>query len=158
VSGQITTAAELDALPVGSVVRWAHNGCVWEKSPAREEWFAPGCGGPYPSAHVASFPTAVLYRPNTAIASATTERRLMIRVSADTKMSRGKYAAQAVHAALTLLGAHPQTPVIVLGSPKSAIKDMQVQIRDAGRTEVEPGTLTAGAEWDWRDTTMEREA
>ena len=76
------------------------------------------------------------------------EQRLMVVVSTDTRMSRGKYAAQAVHAALTLLGVHPGVPVIVLGGTKGRIRKMDVQIRDAGRTEVEPGTLTAGAEWE----------
>ncbi len=75
------------------------------------------------------------------------ERRLVIRLDSGVKMSRGKYAAQAVHAALLLLGVHPGTPVIVLGGKRSEIEQMTVQVRDAGRTEVEPGTLTAGAEW-----------
>jgi len=77
-----------------------------------------------------------------------TEQRLVILVNNNVKMSRGKFAAQAVHAALQLVGAHPHTPVIVLGASRGAVLECDVQIRDAGRTEVEPGTLTAGAFFD----------
>lgn len=77
-----------------------------------------------------------------------TEQRLVIRLNSNVKMSRGKAAAQAVHAALELVGAHPHTPVIVLGGSASDVLECEVQVRDAGRTEVEPGTLTAGAFFD----------
>lgn len=74
--------------------------------------------------------------------------RLVVFVNTGPKMSRGKYAAQAVHAALSLLGAHHGGPVIVLGGNPAQVKGCEVVIHDAGRTEVEPGTLTAGARWD----------
>lgn len=74
-------------------------------------------------------------------------KRLVIRVRSDVKMSRGKYAAQAVHAALLHLGVHPGTPVIVLGGKRVEVEDMTTLVRDAGWTEVAPGTLTAGASW-----------
>lgn len=73
------------------------------------------------------------------------EPRLLIRVRSDVKMSRGKYAAQAVHAALQAMGVHPGTPVVVLGGTEDEVLAMPTQIVDAGRTEIEPGTLTAGA-------------
>lgn len=77
----------------------------------------------------------------------TEEDRLVILVNGDVKMSRGKYAAQAVHAALIAVGAHPHVPVIVLGAKRADIEALPIQVRDAGRTEVEPGTLTAGTDW-----------
>lgn len=70
------------------------------------------------------------------------EKRLVIRVRSG--MSRGKYAAAAVHAALLHFGVHPGTPVIVLGANKTEIEKMETIVTDAGRTEVEPGTITAG--------------
>lgn len=76
------------------------------------------------------------------------ERKLIILVNDRVKMSRGKYAAQAVHAALLALGVHPEVPVIVLGGRPSEIAGMRTTVRDAGRTEVEPGTLTAGTDWE----------
>jgi PTH2 family peptidyl-tRNA hydrolase len=76
------------------------------------------------------------------------ERRFVILVNDRAKLSRGKYAAQAVHAALLALGVHPEVPVIVLGASPTEIAKMRTQVRDAGRTEVEPGTLTAGTNWE----------
>lgn len=70
------------------------------------------------------------------------EERLVIKVRSG--LSRGKYAAAAVHAALLHLGVHPGTPVIVLGANAGDIEGMATVVRDAGRTEVEPGTITAG--------------
>lgn len=75
------------------------------------------------------------------------ERKLVIMVNDHAKMSRGKYAAQAVHAALLALDVHPDVPVIVLGGSPTEIAGMRTTVRDAGRTEVEPGTLTAGTDW-----------
>ena len=74
--------------------------------------------------------------------------RLVIRINQDVKMTRGKAAAQAVHAALLACDAHPGVPVIVLGGKRAEIEAMPIRVRDAGRTEVEPGTLTAGAQWE----------
>ena len=90
------------------------------------------------------------------------EDRLVIRVRSDLTMSRGKYAAQAVHAALLHLGVHPGTPVIVLGGDLDEVSSCDTVVHDAGRTEVEPGTLTAGASWEQRpphggDGSAERE-
>jgi peptidyl-tRNA hydrolase, PTH2 family len=69
---------------------------------------------------------------------------LKILVNDGVKMSRGKYAAQAVHAALMAFGVHHGGPVIVLGGSVSEVSECEIQVHDAGRTEVEPGTLTAG--------------
>lgn len=70
------------------------------------------------------------------------EERLTI--LANSNVSRGKYAAAAVHAALIYYGIE-HGAVIVLGSKPSEIeKECDVVIHDAGRTEVEPGTITAG--------------
>lgn len=76
-----------------------------------------------------------------------TNDRLVIIMNGDVNMSRGKYAAQAVHAALLAVGAHPHVPVIVLGGKRADIEQMDVIVRDAGRTELEPGTVTAGTNW-----------
>lgn len=73
--------------------------------------------------------------------------RIRIWVNSNAKMSRGKYAAAAVHAALTAAGVHPGAPVIVLGGQRDHIEKMVTVIRDAGRTEVEPGTPTAGTDY-----------
>jgi PTH2 family peptidyl-tRNA hydrolase len=72
------------------------------------------------------------------------ERRLVILVNDDVRMTRGKQAAQAVHAALLALGVHPGCPVVVLNSTSTEIGRCQIQVRDAGLTELTPGTLTAG--------------
>ena len=81
------------------------------------------------------------------------ERRLVIRVNSNAKMSRGKAAAHAVHAALKLYGIEYDHPVIVIGGKPDEILEQTVHIRDAGRTELEPGTLTAGASWEYRPRT-----
>jgi hypothetical protein len=61
----ITTAAELDALPVRSVVIWPRSGQVWQKWGAvgGSEWFA-GRAQANSSEFVALHPTRVLYRPD----------------------------------------------------------------------------------------------
>jgi len=70
------------------------------------------------------------------------EERLTILANSD--VSRGKYAAAAVHAALMHYGI-PHGAVIVLGARPGQIEDQcEVVVRDAGRTEVKPGTVTAG--------------
>jgi len=62
----------------------------------------------------------------------------------DVTMSRGKACAQAVHAALRAFDV-PHGRVVVLGGTAEEVAAMDVVVRDAGLTEVEPGTLTAGA-------------
>jgi PTH2 family peptidyl-tRNA hydrolase len=79
------------------------------------------------------------------------EPKLRIYLNTNAKMTRGKAAAHAVHAALTAAGVHPGIPVVVLGAKPREIEAMRTSIRDEGRTELEPGTLTAGT--DWRPTT-----
>ena len=61
-------------------------------------------------------------------------------------MSKGKYAAQAVHAALNAAGVEHGS-VVVLGGPKKLVESLYTTIQDAGRTELKPGTLTAGTDW-----------
>jgi len=73
--------------------------------------------------------------------------RLVVHVNTNAKMSRGKFAAQAVHAALMAVGAHPGTAVVVLGAKPRDIEALRIRVHDAGRTEVVPGTLTAGTNW-----------
>lgn len=64
-------------------------------------------------------------------------------------MSSGKRAAQAVHAALAAYGiAHGA--VVVIGGQAKAISEMPIKIKDSGVTELETGTLTAGAQFETR--------
>lgn len=58
-----------------------------------------------------------------------------------------KRAAHAVHAALIAFGVHPNTKVVVLDKGPTEIAKMRVVVHDAGHTELEPGTLTAGTNW-----------
>lgn len=74
-------------------------------------------------------------------------KKLVVVMNHGPKMTRGKFAAQAVHAALFACGVHPETPVVVISGSTAAIEVMPIQIRDAGRTELAAGTLTAGAIW-----------
>lgn len=63
------------------------------------------------------------------------------------KATPNKLAAHAVHAALVALGAHPDCKVVVLDAGPTKIEKMTTAIHDAGHTELEPGTLTAGTNW-----------
>lgn len=65
-------------------------------------------------------------------------------MNGNVKMSPGKLAAQAVHAALAAYGIEHGS-VVVLNGSKRKVEEMDVQIHDAGLTELTPGTLTAGA-------------
>ena len=74
------------------------------------------------------------------------------------KMSTGKIAAQAIHAAIALGMTDPSLPVVVLGmrdkqyySKIRLLKGTKIAIvKDAGYTEVEPGTETCAA---WYENT-----
>jgi peptidyl-tRNA hydrolase, PTH2 family len=79
-------------------------------------------------------------RPDTA----DDDPEVRILVNTNVSMSRHKAAAQAVHAALAAFGI-PHGRVVVLGGRPDEVAAMDVVVRDAGRTEVAPGTLTAGA-------------
>ena len=74
----------------------------------------------------------------------TSEPKFRIYMNSNANMSRGKYAAQAVHAALLHYGVHPGTAVVVLGGKPREIEGMTTVVHDEGRTELDPGTLTAG--------------
>jgi peptidyl-tRNA hydrolase, PTH2 family len=67
-----------------------------------------------------------------------------ILINTNVRMTRHKAAAQAVHAALTAFGID-HGRVVVLGGRPDEVRAMDVVVHDAGRTEVAPGTLTAGA-------------
>jgi PTH2 family peptidyl-tRNA hydrolase len=67
-----------------------------------------------------------------------------ILLNGDVAMSRGKVCAQAVHAALRAFDV-PHGRVVVLNGTADEVAAMDVVVRDAGLTEVEPGTVTAGA-------------
>lgn len=84
------------------------------------------------------------------------ELRLVIKIRKDLHMTPKKAAAQAVHAALKLVGSHHGGPVIVLDGTKRQITDCEVHIIDEGRTEVAPNSVTAGAYWDERPVPPEK--
>lgn len=62
------------------------------------------------------------------------------------KISPGKLAAHAAHAALAAYGIVYTHPILVLAAGKGRIESMPISIRDAGRTELAPGTVTTGVE------------
>lgn len=62
------------------------------------------------------------------------------------KISSGKLAAHAAHAALAAYGIKYTHPIVVLMGSQSKIEAMPVSIHDSGFTELEPGTLTTGTE------------
>ena len=62
------------------------------------------------------------------------------------KISPGKLAAHAAHAALHAYGIRYTHPIVVLAAGKGRIEAMDVVIRDEGRTELAPGTVTTGVE------------
>ena len=73
--------------------------------------------------------------------------KLRIYINRKLDITPNKRAAHAVHAALQAFGVHPGVKVIVLDAGPTKIEEMRVSIRDAGHTELEPGTLTAGTNW-----------
>tara|TARA_B100000123_G_scaffold25877_1_gene17834 strand:- start:630 stop:1040 length:411 start_codon:yes stop_codon:yes gene_type:complete len=62
------------------------------------------------------------------------------------KITPGKLAAHAAHAALHAYGIDYTHPIVVLSAGKGRIEAMEVVIRDAGHTELTPGTITTGVE------------
>lgn len=72
------------------------------------------------------------------------ETTVRILINRNVKMTPGKMAAQAVHAALFAYGIKHGRVVVLMGSPNQ-VKTMDMVVHDAGTTELEPGTLTAGA-------------
>lgn len=75
------------------------------------------------------------------------KEKLRIYINRKLDISPNKRAAHAVHAALEAFGVHPGVKVIVLDKGPTEIEKMRVAIHDAGHTELEPGTLTAGTNW-----------
>jgi PTH2 family peptidyl-tRNA hydrolase len=73
--------------------------------------------------------------------------RIYINRKLDGVITPNKRAAHAVHAALIAFGVHPNTKVIVLDKGPTEIVKMRTVVHDAGHTELEPGTLTAGTNW-----------
>lgn len=76
-----------------------------------------------------------------------TEKENRLVIMANKNMSRGKYAAHAVHVALDFYGHTDHGAVIVLSGSAGQIKEQAIPetvFQDQGRTEVEPGTVTAG--------------
>ncbi len=74
----------------------------------------------------------------------TSAPEVRVLLNRDVPMSRGKACAQAVHAALRAFDV-PHGRVVVLNGTADEVAAMPVVIRDAGLTEVQPGTMTAGA-------------
>ncbi len=73
--------------------------------------------------------------------------KLRIYINRNLDITPNKRAAHAVHAALEAFGVHPGVKVIVLDKGPTVINTMRTFIVDAGHTELEPGTLTAGTNW-----------
>lgn len=86
-------------------------------------------------------------------------QRIKILARKNLKMSPGKLAAQAVHAALMLKGTNPMQSVVVLEVSDAKFGEAQILndirvVHDAGYTEVPAGTATCLAyfEDDPRDS------
>lgn len=75
------------------------------------------------------------------------DRRIRVFYNTNVDMSKGKLAAHVAHAVLAAAGVHPNVPVVVLGGKPRDIERMTTFIRDHGKTELTPGTLTAGTDY-----------
>lgn len=75
------------------------------------------------------------------------DRRIKVFVNTNLNWSRGKMAAHVAHAVLEASGLHPHVPIVVLGAKPRDITELRTVIHDEGRTELEPGTLTAGTDY-----------
>ena len=85
--------------------------------------------------------------------------RLVILLNDNVKMSPKKAAAQAVHAALWAYGHYDHGAVVVLGArPGQIRRQCDIIVHDAGITEIEPGTLTAGVRRNGPDTEVRTRA
>lgn len=77
------------------------------------------------------------------------------------KITPGKLAAHAAHAALRAYGIEYEHPIVVLAAGKGRIEAMPINVHDEGRTELAPGTLTTGVEdtshRDWLAQTVAAE-
>jgi PTH2 family peptidyl-tRNA hydrolase len=84
--------------------------------------------------------------------------RIRVFVNSNLGWSRGKMAAHVAHTVLTAAGVHPDVPIVVLGAKPRTIEEMATHIRDEGRTELEPGTLTAGTDYVFASAAAREEA
>lgn len=154
------TGAELEALPIGtifSVSGYGADGTVWVKfsgsdaeplSHDREEpqslaWFASN--NPLTNRIDPLFIKVVGFDPKKVVHTRGDKLRIYINRKLD--ISPNKRAAHAVHAALLAFGVHPGVKVVVLDKGPTVIEEMRISVHDAGHTELEPGTLTAGTNW-----------
>lgn len=71
-------------------------------------------------------------------------KKVVVLINRNAKMSPGKMASQAVHAALEAYGINHGS-VVVLTASKARVEQEPAVIYDEGLTEVSPSTLTAGA-------------
>lgn len=84
--------------------------------------------------------------------------KIKIVVNTNVKMSRGKMAAHVAHAVLQAAGVHPEVPIVVLGGKPRDIEQMTTFIRDHGKTELEPGTITAGTDYIFESAKKRQQA